>query len=318
MPKNEIELSVVIPIYNSAAIFPELYRRLCSSLESVVQSFEVIAVLDGCTDNSFDVIQAIRRQDQRVKFLDLSRNFGHQAAVTAGIDFAGGNMVLVMDDDLEDPPEVLPRFIATLQQGFDVVYGVRKRRKRSWLHRLLYSSFYRVLGKLSDIRIPYDAGDFCVMSRRVVDALNRMPEKNRFLRGLRAWSGFRQTGLEYERSSRFAGEPGYTMSKYFSLAVNGIVSFSHRPLTFISIIGALIAAASFILGILFIVLKFSGCIPDVPGWTSLAVLLLFLSGIQMLTTGVIGAYIARIYDEVKRRPSYVISTQEGFDREEER
>ncbi|MDH4161439.1 MAG: glycosyltransferase family 2 protein [Nitrospirota bacterium] len=309
-------LSVVIPVYNSGQIFPELHRRVSDALRATVPSFELIAVLDGCRDNSFEVIQTARESDDRIKIVELSRNFGHQAAVTAGLAYASGDMVLIMDDDLEDPPELIPRFIEELRAGSDVVYGVRKGRKRSLLHRLLYTAFYRILGRLSDIPIPRDAGDFCIMSRRVVDILNSLPERDRFLRGLRAWTGFRQTGLEYERSGRFAGEPGYTMRKYLSLAVNGIISFSHRPLTFISVIGALIAAVSFILGLLFIILKFSGRIPDVPGWTSLAVLLLFLSGIQMVTTGVIGAYIARIFDEVKQRPSFVVGRTVGIDRKD--
>jgi dolichol-phosphate mannosyltransferase len=315
MQKKPLELSVVIPVYNSAAIFPELYRRLTAVLGAVVASFEVITILDGCTDASFTVINDVRMKDHRIRIIELSRNFGHQAAITAGLEFASGEMVIIMDDDLEDPPEVLPRFIDAMRQGFDVVYGIRKRRKRSVLHRFVYSLFYRVLGNLSDIRIPYDAGDFCIIRRRVVEALNNMPENNRFLRGLRAWSGFRQTGIEYERGGRFAGESGYGLRKYFSLAVNGIVSFSFRPLTIISLVGAFIALVSFLLGTLFVVLKLSDRIPDVPGWTSLAVLLLFLSGIQMVTTGIIGAYIARIYDEVKHRPKYLINRIEGFDRE---
>jgi dolichol-phosphate mannosyltransferase len=317
MPKHTIELSVVIPVYNSAAIFPELHRRIVQSLQTVVESFELVAVLDGCTDDSYRVISAARRQDPRIKLIELSRNFGHQAALTAGLFHAAGDMVLIMDDDLEDPPEVLPKFIETLRSGYDVVYGVRKRRKRSLAHRLLYASFYRMLGQVASIDIPYDAGDFGIMTRRVVDALNRLPEKSRFLRGLRAWTGFRQTGLEYERSSRFAGESGYSLGAYFSLAINGLVSFSHRPLTFISLTGGVIAAVSFLLGIAFAVLKLAGQMPNVPGWTSLAVLLLFLSGVQMLTIGTIGAYVARIFDEVKGRPTFVIGRAEGIEQEEQ-
>lgn len=307
------KLSIVIPVYNSAPIFPELYRRICESVEPAAGSFELIAVLDGCTDASYEVIHEVSLEDSRVRLIELSRNFGHQTAITAGLERASGEMVLIMDDDLEDPPEVLPLFIETLQKGFDVVYGIRKRRKRSFFYRLGYSLFYRILGTLSDTRIPYDAGDFCIMSRRVVEALNRMPEKNRFLRGLRAWSGFRQTGLEYERGGRYAGESGYGLRKYLALAMTGIVSFSYRPLTFISFVGGIIAFVSFALGFAFIVLKLVGMIQDVPGWTSLAVLLLFLSGIQMMTTGIIGAYVARIYEEVKQRPKYLIRRIEGFD-----
>jgi dolichol-phosphate mannosyltransferase len=316
MRTGTIELSVVIPVYNSADIFPELYARLRDSLTPAVASFEVIAVLDGCTDRSYEVISGVRTQDGRVRLIELSRNFGHQAAITAGLQYAAGDLVIIMDDDLEDPPEVLPQLIARLREGFDVVYGVRRSRKRSALHRLVYSLFYRVLGSLADIRIPADAGDFCIMRRSVVDALNRMPESNRFLRGLRAWSGFRQTGFEYARGGRFAGESGYSFRKYLSLAMTAIFSFSYRPLAVISVLGALTAALSFLAGVAFIILKMTGHIADVPGWTSLAVLLLFLSGVQMLTTGIIGSYIARVYEEVKHRPMFLVSRSEGFEQKE--
>ncbi|MDA8082779.1 MAG: glycosyltransferase family 2 protein, partial [Nitrospiraceae bacterium] len=170
-----IGLSVVIPVYNSAGIFPELYRRLCDSLNPAIPSFELIAVLDGCVDDSYAVIHEVHVRDKRVKLIELSRNFGHQTAITAGLEYASGAMVAIMDDDLEDPPEVLPLMIKKIREGFDVAYGVRKRRKRSVLHRLGYSLFYRMLSRLADVRIPKDAGDFCIMSRRVVDALNLMP-----------------------------------------------------------------------------------------------------------------------------------------------
>jgi len=310
------ELSIVIPVYNSAAIFPELYRRLSENLSDIVSGFEIIAVLDGCVDDSYSVIHDVHIRDSRVKLIELSRNFGHQTAVTAGLEYAAGEMVVIMDDDLEDPPEVLPAMIARLKEGFDVVYGIRKRRKRSIMHRIGYSLFYRILSRLADVSIPNDAGDFCVMRRRVVDALNSMPEKNRFLRGLRAWSGYRQAGFEYERGGRYAGKSGYGLRKYLALAFTGIASFSYRPLTFISLAGAMIASASFFLGSAFIILKVAGLIFDVPGWTSLAVLILFLSGIQIMTTGIIGAYIARIYEEVKQRPKYLVNRLEGFEQEE--
>lgn len=312
---HKMALSVVIPVYNSAEIFPELYRRLCNVLKDNVDSFEIVAVLDGCIDNSCEVIYKINLQDKKVKIVEFSRNFGHQSSVAAGLEHASGEMVVIMDDDLEDPPEILPKFISKLKEDFDVVYGIRRRRKSSLLHRIAYFLFYRIMGKLTDVKIPYDAGDFCIMRRYVVDALNSMPEKNRFIRGLRAWSGFRQTGIEYERGGRLAGTSGYTMRKYLRLAMDGIVSFSYRPLNYISISGIIIALFGFFVGMGLIALKLMGSVKDVPGWTSLAFLLLFFSGVQLISLGIIGAYISRIYDEVKHRPKYIIRRTAGFEKE---
>jgi glycosyltransferase involved in cell wall biosynthesis len=311
-PQPVVALSVVIPVYNSGPIFPELYRRLCTVLEKNSPSFEVITVLDGCTDNSLPVISSLAAGDGRLKVIEFSRNFGHQAAVTAGLHHAAGGTIIIMDDDLEDPPEVLPAFIARINEGFDVVYGIRKKRKRSLIMRLLFSTFYRLSGKLFDIAIPRDSGDFCIMTRRVLQVLLAMPENNRYLRGMRAWAGFNQTGIEYEREERFSGASGYTLRKYFSLAFDGIFSFSFRPLKYVTLMGIFIALLSFAYAALIVYLKLTGHIPDVPGWTFLTVAVLLLSGIQLIAMGVIGEYISRIYDEVKHRPPYVIRTRIGF------
>ena len=308
------EISVVIAVYNSADMFPELYKRLCDALKTITESVEIIAVLDGCTDNSYEVIYKLSLKDKRVRIIEFSRNFGHQASITAGLEFASGEAVVVMDDDLEDPPEILPDFILKLRGGFDVVYGIRRHRKRTLPYRIAYSVFYKILGKLADIKIPYDAGDFCVMKISVVEILNKMPEKNRFLRGLRAWSGFEQTGIEYDRGKRLSGESGYSLRKYLKLAMNGIFSFSYKPLNYISVMGFIIAMISFVSGFCLIVFKLMDKIRDVPGWTSLAVLLLFLTGVQLISIGIIGAYISRIYDEVKQRPKYVVKRFAGFEK----
>ena len=305
------ELSVVIPVYNSEAIVPELQRRLREVLAAAVESYEVIAVVDGCGDGSFDALRACREQDPRIKIIEFSRNFGHQLAVTAGLEAAQGKLVVVMDDDLEDPPEVLPSFIAKLREGYDVVYGVRRKRKRSLAHRFLYSAFYRVLARVVEIDVPYDSGDFCIMRDSVVQTLNAMPETNRYLRGMRSWVGFRQTGLEYEREPRFAGDPGYTFRQYFRLASDGIFSFSDRPLIYVSRLGAGIAILSFMLGAALAVAKVLGRIRDVPGWASLFVSVVFLSGVQLVCLGIIGQYLGRVYDEVKRRPKYVVNRSLG-------
>jgi len=303
------ELSVIIPVYNSELILPELYRRLVKALEPAVASFEIVAVVDGCRDGSYRVIRELADKDPRVKAIELSRNFGHQAAITAGLAAASGELVAIIDDDLEDPPEVLAQFIGKIREGYDVVYGVRRGRKRSFFHRLGYSAFYRVLGRLVDIEIPSDAGDFCVMRRRVVEVLNSMPERNRYLRGLRAWAGFRQTGMEYNREGRYASESGYGLKKYFALAFDAIFSFSYKPVIYVSIAGFLLALASVLYGLRIIII---GKSPVAPGWASLFVAILFLSAVQLISIGIIGQYLARIYDEIKSRPQFVVNRTVGF------
>jgi dolichol-phosphate mannosyltransferase len=305
------ELSVVIPVYNSANIFPELHRRLTIALQPIVQDFEVIAVLDGCSDNSFDVIAKYCEVDKRIKLLELSRNFGHQAAITAGMQTATGELVIIMDDDLEDPPEILPQFLSKIKEGFDVVYGVRRKRKRSLFINAMYKSYYRLLSRLVDVKMPYDAGDFCIMKRKIVNILNDMPERNMYLRGLRAWSGFRQTGLEYDREDRFANRPGYNLRKYFALAFDAIFSFSYKPLRYVFGLGLAIASISFMLAIIITILKIFNSIRDVPGWTSLLLAVLCLAGVQLISIGIIGEYVLRIYDEVKQRPKYIIGKSIG-------
>lgn len=313
--KKAPALSVIVPVYNSARIFPELHKRLVSALEGSVESFEIIAVLDGCKDNSLEVIRSLSETDSRIKAIEFSRNFGHQAALTAGLNHASGRLIAIIDDDLEDPPEILNSFIAKTKEGFDVVFGIRKKRKRSLPLRIMYSLFYRISGKLVDIDIPKDAGDFCVMTRRVVEVLLSMPENNRYLRGMRAWSGFNQTGVEYEREGRFADDSGYNLKKYFELALNGIFSFSYRPLKYVTFMGIFIAMLSFAEGARILYLKLTDNMFNVPGWTSLSLSILFLSGVQLIAIGIIGEYISRIYDEVKQRPKYVIRTKIGIDAE---
>jgi dolichol-phosphate mannosyltransferase len=312
---NKTEISIVIPVFNSAKIFPELYSRLINILNNVTDSFEIIAVIDGCADKSLDVILNLHYKDNRIKILEFSRNFGHQAALTAGLEFAAGEIVAVMDDDLEDPPEVLPQFFVKIKEGFDVVYGIRKKRKRSSLYCFAYTLFYRFLGAMVSMRIPYDAGDFCVMKKHVVHVLKAMPEQNRFIRGMRAWAGFSQIGVEYDRGQRHTGNSGYSIKKYFSLALDAIFSFSYKPLKFLTAVGIAIASLSFFSMICLIILKLFNEIRDIPGWASLFVAILFFSGIQILSFGILGEYIARVYDEVKQRPKYIIKRAVGFNKE---
>ena len=313
---EKIDISIVIPVYNSAQIFPVLYKRMVKVLTEVANSFEIIAVVDGCDDNSAEVVAKHCEGGGGLKMVEFSRNFGHQAAITAGLQFASGEMVIVMDDDLEDPPELFPDFIAKANEGYEVVYGIRKKRKTSFIRRMCFYGYYRLLGKLTDINIPYDAGDFCLMRRTVVDALNAMPEKNLYIRGIRTWLGFRQVGIEYERGTRLLGGSGYSLAGYFKLGLDGILSFSYKPLRYVSAMGFIIAAISFIFGISAIILKLMGKISEVPGWTSIVVSVSFLGGVHLISIGILGQYIARIYDEVKQRHRFVVKRLIGLGEED--
>ncbi|HUT64159.1 MAG TPA: glycosyltransferase family 2 protein [Anaerolineae bacterium] len=313
---ERIELSVVIPVYNSAKIFPALYRRLVETLSNIVQSYEIIAVVDGCTDNSAEVIEMHTKENPHLKMVELSRNFGHQMAITAGLQVSSGEMVVVMDDDLEDQPELLPKFISKAQEGYDVVYGIREKRKVSIYRRVAFRFFYRLLNRLSAIDMPYDSGDFCLMKRPIVDALNAMPETNRYIRGLRTWLGLKQVGIEYERGRRPAGRSGYRLINYIKLAMDGILSFSYKPLTYVSVIGFVVASASFLVGMRLLVLKLIGETIIIAGWASIMVAVLFIGGVQLISIGILGQYIARIYDEVKQRPKFIIKRTIGLEKED--
>lgn len=316
MTDIKLDLSVVIPVYNSAEIFPELHRRLVETLSDTVQSYEIIAVVDGCTDNSAEVIEMHTKENPHLKMVELSRNFGHQIAITAGLELSSGEMVVVMDDDLEDQPELLPKFISKAQEGYDVVYGIREKRKVSIYRRVAFRFFYRLLNRLSAIDMPYDSGDFCLMKRPIVDALNAMPETNRYIRGLRTWLGLKQVGIEYERGKRPTGQSGYRLINYIKLAMDGILSFSYKPLTYVSVIGFVVASASFLAGMRLIILKLIGESSDVPGWASIMVAVLFIGGVQLISVGILGQYIARIYDEVKQRPKFIIKRTIGLEKED--
>ena len=316
MTDIKLDLSVVIPVYNSAEIFPELHRRLVETLSDTVQSYEIIAVVDGCTDSSAEIIEMHTKENPNLKMIELSRNFGHQTAITAGLELSSGEMVVVMDDDLEDQPELLPKFLSKAQEGYDVVYGIRKKRKVSISRRLAFSFFYRLLNRLSAIDMPYDSGDFCLMKRPIVDALNAMPETNRYIRGLRTWLGLKQVGIEYERGKRPTGQSGYRLINYIKLAMDGILSFSYKPLTYVSVIGFVVASASFLAGMRLIILKLIRESSDVPGWASIMVAVLFIGGVQLISVGILGQYIARIYDEVKQRPKFIIKRTIGLEKED--
>jgi polyisoprenyl-phosphate glycosyltransferase len=237
--------------------------------------------------------------------VELARNFGHQVAITAGLDHAQGKAVIVMDGDLQDPPEALPQFIAKWRQRYDVVYGIRERRKENWLKRIAYAGFYRLLRRVSNIEIPLDSGDFCIMDRRVVDLLISMPERNRFIRGIRSWVGLNQVGLPIERHARIAGKPKYTFRHLMILALDGLVSFSYLPLRIITILGFSISLLSIFAAIFYAAKRLmTGLGP--PGFATLVVAVFFLAGVQLITMGVIGEYVGRIFEEVKQRPLYIV------------
>jgi glycosyltransferase involved in cell wall biosynthesis len=310
--KKAKSISVVIPIFNEEETVAELHRRLTTVFAKRGFRYELILIDDGSRDSTLAQLLSLNKHDSHVKILSLSRNFGHQIAISAGIDHATGDAVVLMDGDLQDPPEILPRFIEKWVEGYEVVYAIRKKRKENILKRTAYATFYRLLKKISYLNIPLDSGDFCIMDRKVAEVIRSLPERNRFVRGLRTWAGFRQVGLEYERDRRFAGKPKYTLSKLLHLAYDGIFSFSAAPLRVAIYTGIVAACVSFAGGLLIIYEKIFHGIP-IAGWASTMVTLVFLGGIILLTLGVIGEYIGRIHEEVKERPLYVLREKIGFE-----
>lgn len=299
-------LSVVIPVYNEQATVDELRRRLGEVLDRVEPDYEVLLVNDGSRDGTAEALRRIAQAGSRWRAIHFSRNFGHQAAVAAGLRYATGQAVVVMDADLQDPPELLEQMLARWREGFEVVYAQRVSREREGpLKRGLAWLYYRVLRAVSPVDIPTDTGDFCLMDRKVVDQLIALPERNRYIRGLRAWVGFRQTSVQFERAPRFAGEPKYTFRKSLGLGVNGIISFSKAPLRIATWLGLLVSLMSFVLVVVFVIEKLTRGF-EIRGWASTVVIILFLGGVQLLTIGIIGEYLSRIYDEVKQRPLYVV------------
>jgi dolichol-phosphate mannosyltransferase len=308
-------ISVVVPAYNEEENLDLLYRRVTDAAALWGQPFELIVVDDGSRDGTLRRLQELAANDGRVKVLSFSRNFGHQAAVTAGLHHAAGDIVAVIDADLQDPPEVLASFIEKIQEGYDVVYAIRQKRKESVLKRAAYHVYYRALRSLANIDIPLDSGDFCVLSRRALDTLNALPERNRFVRGLRTWIGYRQVGLAYERHARASGEPKYTLRGLMNLALDGIINFSYKPLRIIGLTGIAIGvlalfAAAVVLGQYVTDTAILGYNPrNAPGWTSLILAILAISAVQLFGLGILGEYIGRIFDETKHRPPYLIETK---------
>ncbi len=314
MKTDHPTLSVVAPVYNEEAILPELYRRVREVLDGAGLSWELVLVNDGSRDRSPQIMRELHARDPRVKVVDFARNFGHQIAITAGADYATGDAVVIIDADLQDPPETILDLVAKWREGYEVVYAVRSERKgETWFKEFTAKAFYRLIYRITDINIPQDTGDFRLMDRKVVDALKQMREHHRFMRGLSVWVGFRQTGVKYVRAERYAGETKYPLKKMVKFALDGITSFSYLPLQLAMYLG-FIAAGLSVLGIIAaIILRLSGS-HAFYGQASTLVSVLFLGGVQLICLGIIGEYLGRIYDEVKNRPLYIVRETLGFDR----
>lgn len=305
-------ISLVVPFYNEELVIDEFRSCIVPVLEATNELFEVICVNDGSHDRTAEMLDAICAEDPRFKAAHFSRNFGHQAAVTAGLHIARGRCAIVLDADLQDPPELIRSLLAKWREGFDIVYAQRRARAgEGRMKRGTAFLFYRTLAKLTEIEIPVDTGDFCLIDRRVIDILNAMPEHNRYIRGLRAWVGFRQAAVEFDRRERYAGESKYPLRRMVRLALDGVFSLSWAPLRMAIWLGLLLAATSLIVAIVLLVRKMTGTY-ETAGWASMIAIVLFLGGVQLVCIGAVGEYIGRIYDEVKQRPLYIIARTSGL------
>jgi glycosyltransferase involved in cell wall biosynthesis len=306
------EYSIVIPVYNEQETLPALYERLAALLERLDGSSEVLLVDDGSRDASFARMIEMSAKDARFKVLQLSRNFGHQAAITAGLDFALGRAVVVMDADLQDPPEVVLDMAERWREGFDVVYAVRRaRRGESRFKVATAAGFYRLLRKLSDVEIPADVGDFRLVDRKALDAYKTMRENDRFVRGMFSWVGFKQIGVPYDRDERFAGETKFPLGKMMKFGIDGIVSFSSAPLRLALALGFVVSGLSILYGFVALLLNVIGAF-TVPGWTSIIFVTSLIGGVQLIVLGVVGEYVGRTYEESKNRPLYIVTQTSGI------
>ncbi len=306
-------ISVVLPVFNEARILPTLYTRLSGVLQALGEPYEILFVNDGSRDGSLDALKNLNATDPAIKVVSLSRNFGHQTAITCGLDHASGDAVILMDADLQDPPEVIPQLIEKWRDGYDVVYAVREKRQGEGLFKRGSAAlFYRLLRRLTQVEIPLDTGDFRLLSRRAATALQSTRERSRFVRGLVSWIGYRQTGVTFTREERSVGETKYPLRKMLKFALDGITAFSFVPLQAAMYLGLGISFLSFLYIAYAIYLKLL-TEQTVPGWTSLMVAVLFLGGVQLIALGIIGEYIGRVYEEVKQRPLYLVDERIGFE-----
>lgn len=301
-----MKISVIIPIYNEEEIIPVLFERVINAMRSWTEDFEIICVNDGSKDKSLALLVESHQKDSRWKVISLSRNFGHQAAFLAGLSHAKGDLIAMIDGDLQDPPELLVHFKNKIQEGFDVVFGVRKKRKEGFWKKLAYSVYYRILKNISQVPIPLDSGDFSMITRKVLDEMLSSQEHSLFIRGIRSWVGFRQFGYEYERDKRFGGETKYTLQKLFKLAYNGIFSFSTFPVKFLTTMGITVISIALIYSTYIIIAKLLYPESIIQGFTTLAIAIFVFSGVQLIALGLIGEYVLRIYDETRNRPLFII------------
>ena len=299
------KISIIIPVYRSSKFLQKTVEAVDLQRKECNWDLELVLVEDGSGDDTFEVIEKLSQSYPYIKGVKLSRNFGHQIAVKTGLSYASGDVIAIIDDDMQDPPSLLPRFFAKLEEGYEVVFGIRKKRKEGKVKKLAYGSFYRFLNSISDTKIPLDSGDFCVMTKNVKDKMLTLNEKNPYLRGIRAWVGFKQIGLEYERSRRIEGESGYSLKKLIKIAKDGIFSFSSLPLKIISILGNIGLFISTVFSIYTLEKYFSQEI-EVEGYTTIIIMLLFFNSILLISIGIVGEYIYRIYNEVRDRPYTII------------
>ena len=310
-------ISVVVPLYNEEEVICESYRRLKSVMDKTGEEYELIFINDGSRDKTPKIVAELSQNDTHVKLLCFSRNFGHQIAITAGMDYAKGDAVVIIDADLQDPPEIIPKMIEKWKEGYHVVYGKRlKRHGETIFKKVTAKLFYRFLQSMTQVDIPTDTGDFRLIDRKVCDTMKRLNERNRYVRGLVSWVGFKQYALEYERDERFAGETKYPLKKMLKLAMDGITSFSYKPLKLATLVGFGLSGLSFLYLIYILIQKMMG-IPTAWGWASLLAVQLFFNGVILIILGILGAYVGRIYEECKERPLYIIQEEIGFDSDKE-
>jgi glycosyltransferase involved in cell wall biosynthesis len=307
-----VELSIVVPLHNEESNVDYLFKRLEDVLHQLELSYEIVCVNDGSRDDTLNQLIRHHQRNSSIKVVNLSRNFGKEVALTAAIDYATGNAIVPIDADLQDPPELIQDLVQQWHQGYDVVYAVRRSRQgESWLKRLTAGAFYRIISRMSRVSIPRDTGDFRLLDRKVVEALKSMPERTRFMKGLFAWVGFKQTAIYYERAPRYKGKTSWNYWKLWNLALDGITSFSLFPLKVWSYVGVIISLLGFLYATFLIIRTVIFGI-DVPGYASLMVAVLFVGGIQLITLGIIGEYLGRVYEEVKQRPLYLVNDCYGF------
>ena len=309
-------LSIVIPVFSEEKIVPEFYRRTKAVADGLADRYdhEIIFVDDGSRDRTLDILRELGARDPRIKVISFSRNFGHQFAITAGLDNAWGEAAVVIDGDLQDPPEIIREMVAKWEAGSKVVYGVREKRKgENPLKRITAKLFYRLIRLIGDTDMPLDAGDFRLLDRKVVETLRSIREENRYIRGLVSWAGFPQAGVPYTRDRRYAGRTKFTLKKMVQFAFDGLLSFSDKPLKITSFVGFLITTVSFLMGLRIIINKIRFPETLVSGWTSLILTVLFMGGIQLISLGILGLYLGRQYREVKKRPLYVVAATVGFE-----